>query len=442
MPFALHNEILKELIDFLDQNKIKNELVTDSRLKDLDILLPDGFGKVHLDDKNTETINQPTGIELKGRLLFDTAQRYYHAFKRLQIERGIKYFFLVYIRLGVEEKALKRLKPFQKDNFYVLSVEQFKRLSAQPDAPKDTVHSREEAVYDWKLEREEKLAQAHDTFMNGNITLFLGAGVSMDAGLPSWNQLLANMLPTEEPCKQTITNKDVCDISQACGNSSIISGRFVRLLLGKKPGEKDFTQKIQQSLYANARPENSKLIAAICKLVRTKNVESIITYNFDDIMERMLAKEHIACYPVYGQNIPQAKLPICHVHGYIPSENDQDVPLLPIPVLSEEEYHKLYANPYSWSNVEQLHALNRTTCFFIGLSLTDPNLRRMLDTSFNRSEEHLRHFAFLRRYSDFKTECKDRQNLEIQQQIYNELGLNVIWFDKFEDLPGLLVKLI
>ena len=50
-------------------------------------------------------------------------------------------------------------------------------------------------------------------------------------------------------------------------------------------------------------------------------------------------------------------------------------------VLGEKEYHKIYQEPYNWGNIEQLHALNRNVCFFIGLSMNDPNLRRLIDGS-------------------------------------------------------------
>lgn len=48
-------------------------------------------------------------------------------------------------------------------------------------------------------------------------------------------------------------------------------------------------------------------------------------------------------------------------------------------VLIENDNHRIYSEVFDWSNVEQLRALTRCTCFFAGLSLKDPNLRRLLE---------------------------------------------------------------
>ena len=134
-------------------------------------------------------------------------------------------------------------------------------------------------------------------------------------------------------------------------------------------------------------------------------------------------------------------------------------------VFSEEEYHKRYSTAFHWSNVEQLHALTRTHCFFIGLSMTDPNLRRLLDTAkdMNRSNE-VNHYAFLKRtelekycVSDVNKACryvhvseslidKKKQkeiydlNYAVIESIFMELGVNVIWYEDHNDLPGLVAQ--
>lgn len=50
--------------------------------------------------------------------------------------------------------------------------------------------------------------------------------------------------------------------------------------------------------------------------------------------------------------------------------------------------------------------------------------------------------CFLRR-GDFSicNKFKNKENMRIQEQIMNKLGLNVIWFETFEELPGLLEQI-
>lgn len=82
-------------------------------------------------------------------------------------------------------------------------------------------------------------------------------------------------------------------------------------------------------------------------------------------------------------------------------------------------------NAYLWSNTEQLHALDKNTCFFIGLSMTDPNLRRLLDAS-KRScpgENSASHYAFLPK----DPSC--HITTEQTERIMLEMGVNVIWYD-------------
>ncbi len=75
-------------------------------------------------------------------------------------------------------------------------------------------------------------------------------------------------------------------------------------------------------------------------------------------------------------------LPIYHVHGYLPQHStDFDNNSDNLIVFSERAYHTIYADPFSWSNIIQLYTLKENTCLFIGLSITDPNMRRLLDIS-------------------------------------------------------------
>lgn len=151
-------------------------------------------------------------------------------------------------------------------------------------------------------------------------------------------------------------------------------------------------------------------------------------------------------------------LPIYHVHGIIPKTGPTDTV-----VFSEEEYHKRYSNSFHWSNVEQLHALSRMHCFFIGLSMTDPNLRRLLDIAHNMNTTNEdTHFAFLRRTKkndycmpEVQKSCKyvhiskslvdEKKQKEIYdlnygviESIFRDLGVQIIWYEDFDELPKLL----
>ena len=143
-------------------------------------------------------------------------------------------------------------------------------------------------------------------------------------------------------------------------------------------------------------------------------------------MEEALQREGIPFTPIDKSNRPElGSLPILHTHGFVPRKVDTDYERNV--VLSEEDYHSLYQDTFHWANVEQLHALTQTTCYFIGLSLKDPSLRRLLDISFERGSGNAVHYAFLPR-NDYKQPAK-------AELIFYNMGINVIWYESVDELP-------
>ncbi len=80
-------------------------------------------------------------------------------------------------------------------------------------------------------------------------------------------------------------------------------------------------------------------------------------------------------------------------------------------MFSEDSYHSQFIEPFSWSNLIQLNKLNQNTCLLIGLSLTDPNLRRLLDVSSRKnSEKKINHYIIKKVPTTYRgdTEIIDR----------------------------------
>lgn len=407
-----------------------------------DIFLPDGLEKVkrHIDQKIIDFgLKGATAIEIKGRILFDTLSRYEMLYRQLSQKNEIRNIILLYA-VGIIPVSVKdRIKKQYNNKFQIYSLQEFwDKLSGHRWT---TIQNR--TTYDWHRDRDKSLEMAKTCLTEENFTLFLGAGVGRSLDLPSWDNLLKNMIST---CKQReFKDGDIEKLTKVCYNSSIVMGRFVRMMMEKKSNDEDYYQCLHDALYGGISAYRSPLIDEICNLVNSKKsqAQSIITYNFDDVMERALKERGIGNYSVFGQNQPQQLFPIYHVHGFVPYANKDDIKS--VPVLSEEEYHRVYASSYNWSNVEQIHALSRTTCIFIGLSMTDPNLRRLLDIAIQDSENDPRHFVFLPRISEFGTnqlaEVKNNEAMKIQKQIFLELGLRVIWYRDHNEIPELLKNL-
>ena len=56
--------------------------------------------------------------------------------------------------------------------------------------------------------------------------------------------------------------------------------------------------------------------------------------------------------------------------------------------------------PYNWANITQLNYMINNTCVFIGLSMTDPNMRRLLEIAAQKRtdiKDTCRHYAIMPR---------------------------------------------
>jgi len=150
--------------------------------------------------------------------------------------------------------------------------------------------------------------------------------------------------------------------------------------------ESHFASKVRETLYANldasAESETMNQIVRLSLAVgKNPNLHSIITYNFDDLLEKSLLKTNtgVAFKSIYTPGIHPGlnELGIYHVHGYLPREGPLTVDNRI--VFSERYYHEQYSQVYHWSNLVQINTFSQTNCLFVGSSLTDPNQRRLLD---------------------------------------------------------------
>ena len=138
------------------------------------------------------------------------------------------------------------------------------------------------------------------------------------------------------------------------------------------------------------------------------------------------------------------------MHGFLPPELKPDEINYEDIIFSEEQYHALYNDSYNWSNIVQVSILRENTCLFIGCSLTDPNMRRLLDIA-NKGNV-IKQYAILKKEeielpkgSSINSDSyKLYQNFHIQNRnsYFNSLGIHVIWIDDFNDIPTIISKIV
>lgn len=405
----------------------------------------------------------PTVVETKETLSF-SALKSFEALFETQSQNG--YNLLVVF----SEKTLSKVPSIQTRNGRNLVFESFADLKK---IAKARVKSEEDYYFenakktDWRDLRDDIIDEASTIANQKNNVLFLGAGVSISAGMPSWKALLKGLMSEVKMLKgeslKAFSELDT-HIYTECGDSNLIMARYLETAIQLSDKKADFTQLIQKHLYS--KEHSSDLLTDLALIIKFHKADEVITYNFDDILEQELVNNglketiHFTSIARDAEVADHNNMPIYHVHGIIPENGDVTDKV----VFSEDIYHDRYRNAFHWSNIEQLHALSRKHCFFVGLSMQDPNLRRLLDISRKmNATDKPSHYAFLSRtkqenYCLNDKSCKFVQvsqslidkkkqkdiydiNYTVLENIYRQLGVNVIWYESHDEIPGLIEQI-
>lgn len=329
-----------------------------------------------------------------------------------------------------------------------------------------------------KTSRNEQIAFLNRAYKDEELVLVLGAGVSAPYNLPSWGNLLQKLLfgTFSNANQNTEASLALSKLfPELFPNSPLISARFLEEYFKKNNNGITFEARVKEALYEQVnRDANSKTIQEILQFCiapgRSPNLDSIITYNYDDILEDTLLNSNIEIpfKPIYkvGMNYKKGELPIYHVHGYLPQ--NQEIDRENSITLSENLYHRQYIDVYSWNNMVQINKFKDNVCIFIGISLTDPNIRRLLDIAkVQKGDNQKNHYLFKRRYnhSDVKNSLeeilsknallldeKSKANLKLDEtskqlllkmEEFEELdaesfGIEIIWIDNFDEIAEFL----
>lgn len=246
----------------------------------------------------------------------------------------------------------------------------------------------------------------------GNLVLFLGAGVSIPYGLPSWRDLVLELLfdQTQDtrrlgrlwPHYRRALAEWMTDYFDY--NPLVLARMVEKALAARSPTSpaRAFLKSLQSKLYEDLRtpPAGERtLLRSIADLVEASNretgVQRVVTFNFDDLLEEELSSRKVGHVVVpNGQRQYEEGFQIIHPHGFIPREGQvrrEDI------IFNETDYHHLTESVFHWGLAEIISSLRHCTVLFIGLSMSDPSLRRLLDAA--RNSKIPAHWQIQRRHS-------------------------------------------
>lgn len=273
------------------------------------------------------------------------------------------------------------------------------------------------------------------------LSVIAGAGVGVSAGMPTWSSLLRTLLSafvnkTYAFSESAETDTMIAELQHRLEHQSpLIYAQFVR----SQFDEAEFIDLLHSALYSPGTPSaHSPICKAIARLAH--HLDCVLTFNYDSLIEDALSSEGFANTPVFEAAAWSSVngLPVYHPHGYLPRDRQAGKQYRVI--LAESDYHTQYHSPSMWSNIAISRVLLENVCLFIGTSLEDPNLRRLLDAS-HREQPGKLHYILARSpvAGDHNLKSPVAQAiLEVFAASYQQLGVTPIWFDDYPEIPSVI----
>lgn len=314
------------------------------------------------------------------------------------------------------------------------------------------------------LTTEESLEKLNKVYQKGNeLVLVLGAGISIEFGIPDWVKLLQELLLDSLEDNPSDTNSYAKVLNKVFNPSIVTISRYVEEYY-KKNGKYGFERQVRKIIYSQIDKTHksdliNRILAFIFAVNKRPQINSILTYNYDDILEDKITEfdslNENPTISIFGKEKSlKNKLPIFHIHGFLPDTSDRIDHNI---ILGETTYHREYVDIYKWSNLIQLEKFRNNTCLFIGSSLTDPNTRRLLDIAFQQKNK-VKHYQIRKKTSSVKTtdveilKLINDDNIDLSNflQFYNSfieqdahsLGVNTIWVENYSNIPTILDEIL
>jgi SIR2-like domain len=311
------------------------------------------------------------------------------------------------------------------------------------------------------------------TYKKYGLVLVLGAGVSLDSGLPTWDDLLTRVAAAEADGGtglldelSRMRDKDVplpvvaSVLQQRCGGRTEFVDRVRRALYRDFEFFPDGVTKSNRRQLVNSVRKRNPTLRAVASLCASREsgkdryspnprIRAVVTFNLDAVLQayayaryekRLLRTIDRAS----AQAIPD-RINVYHIHGYLRFDNKVGDPAKEAPdlvVLTESDYFDFFNDPTSLFNYTVLYLLREWPCLFIGLSMQDGNMRRLLHFSTKErsaalESEHrgaepaahrpLRHFAILK-------QSEWPQLVRALEDSLRALGTEILWVDDFDEI--------
>ncbi|GHB82826.1 SIR2 family protein [Persicitalea jodogahamensis] len=209
-----------------------------------------------------------------------------------------------------------------------------------------------------------------ENFQEGRGAIFVGAGLSIDAGFPSWGGLLNELIDESRKLKW-INDDKINQYVDLISDSSkfLFVAEDLKLELGTKFWD-----------YMSERfAEHDKTPTLNHELIVQINSSLLITINYDDLLEQAYTKAY-GKYPpkfIYNQsreaanNFWKNRFFILKAHG----DASLDVNTL---ILTQKDYRKTLYRELGYRSLIQA-IFTTKSILFVGVSMNDPEFNQLID---------------------------------------------------------------
>lgn len=269
-----------------------------------------------------------------------------------------------------------------------------------------------------QFDNRRRFVKIQELYKRGAIIPFVGAGMSMPSGYPSWTSFLYEIL------NDTKIQKEAFDVLISNGEYE----EAAQLLFDNLP-HGTFLERVENTFDEPLKPCGSvqRLPLLFQSAVITTNFDNVIKKCFVDagfpFEEELKGAEAIELPRQLGQN----KRTLVKLHGTANTSRDR--------ILTKSEYDRHYADSATLKQV--IEAISSKTLLFLGCSLTiDRTVKCLAEIMQEKGIENLpRHYAFLK--------INDEDDRLARRDQLAAANIYPIWYteDHDECIEALLEKL-
>lgn len=218
-----------------------------------------------------------------------------------------------------------------------------------------------------------------------HLSVLLGAGASMAAGLPSWDELAVRLLNQTGAIENAETAR-----AYLAGQDPALAAEAARAVTG------DWDRVVREALYGTEGnvpyPRALHLAVANVAATRGQNV-SLLTLNLDDLLEEALrdvledlgrntqVMSRTAAAPRAGVNTYEVN----HLHGLLPRDVQAESSGL---VLTLSDYNQLAGIAHPWQAGALGDAMSRGPLVLVGTTYRDTDIRQWLHAGRQQLDSH------------------------------------------------------